>query len=268
MGLTEQNNISIAEIVIYIPALFIGIWLSIRHGIGRNAGWLFMIIFSLLRIIGAALQLATISDPINVRLYIGSAVCQNVGLSPLFLVQLALLSRALGSIREGSTLFLSEIKLRFVELVVTVGLILSAIGGANYDDAGNYTTSNLSVAGTALMIAAYVLLLLSTVILATQISRVEIGQKRLVLAVGLSLPFLLVRLAYSAATNFGNSSTFNPVNPDVNVRLGMSIIMEMIVVAIVEGIGMTLGQTPRGQVHGAVRGHRRQDIDLETNNRK
>ncbi|KAI0386139.1 hypothetical protein F5Y04DRAFT_243419 [Hypomontagnella monticulosa] len=249
MALTEKNNISIAQIVLYVPALFIAVWLAIRHGFGRNSGWLYLIIFSLARIVGSSLQLATISDPTNISLYIGAATVQNIGLSPLIMVQLGLIGRAVGSIRKSTTSFVTEKRLRLIQLLILVGLILGAVGGSqsgqSVADTGKYTVSGLSQAGTGITIAGYVILVLSTALVATQLSHIEQGEKRLVLAVGLSLPFILVRLAYSAESVFGNNPDFNQLSGNANIQLGMAVIMEIIVVAIVESIGMTLNQIPK-----------------------
>ncbi|KAI1638872.1 hypothetical protein F4809DRAFT_659153 [Biscogniauxia mediterranea] len=261
MALTELNNISIAEIVVYIPALLGGIFLAVRHGFGRNAGWLYLIVFSVARILGAALQLATIADPRNISLYVGSATLQTIGLSPLLLVQLALIARAVESASRsslhGSSSSSSSLvgprQLRLVQIVVLVGLILGCIGGSDagstYAETGTYPqATTLSQAGIALMIVGYVLLVLATaVVAATQLSRIEAGERRVVLAVALSLPFILVRLAYSAESVFGANPDFNLLTGNHNVLLGMAVIMEMVVVAIVETIGLTLQVRPRAE---------------------
>ncbi|KAI1762528.1 hypothetical protein GGR53DRAFT_417523 [Hypoxylon sp. FL1150] len=254
MALTEQNNISIAQIVIFTPSLFLAILLSIRHGFGRSSGWLFLIIFSLARLIGAALQLATISDPTNIGLHIGAITLQNIGLSPLIMVQLALIGRTLGSIRKSTTSLVTEKRVHLIHLVTIVGLILSSIGGSDsgsdFEKTGTYQVSSLTRAGTGLMIAAYILLVIATIVVATQLSAVEPGEKRLVLAVGLSLPFILIRLAYAAEAVYGNNKSFSQLTGDVNIQLGMAVIMEIIVVAICEGIGMTLKKLPKGRAAG------------------
>ncbi|KAI1772404.1 hypothetical protein F4818DRAFT_171299 [Hypoxylon cercidicola] len=251
MALTEQNHISIAQIVIYVPSLLIAILLAIRHGIGRSSGWLYLIIFSLARLIGPSLQLATISDPTNIRLRIGAAILQNIGLSPLIMVQLSLIGRALGSIRKSTNPLVTEKRVHLIHLLALVGLVLGSIGGSNsgtnFGKTGTYTVSGLTQAGTGLFIAAYVLLVISTILVATQISDVEPGEKRLVLAVGLSLPFILVRLVYSAESVYGHNPSFSQLTGNVNIQLGMAVIMEMIVVAICESIGMTLKKLPKIQ---------------------
>ncbi|KAI1212290.1 uncharacterized protein F4807DRAFT_415462 [Annulohypoxylon truncatum] len=245
MALTEHNNISIAQIIIYVPSLFIAVWLSYKHGFGRSAGWFYLIIFSLARILGASFQLATISDPKNLNLQVGAAILQTIGLSPLIMLQLGLLGRALGSIRKSTTSFVTEKRLRLVQVIALVGLILGIVGGSSsFSDTGVYTVADTSRAGTGLTIAAYVLLVLATVAVALQLSHIEPGEKRLVLAVGLSLPFILVRLAYSGESVFGNNPDFSPLTANMNIYLGMAVIMEMIVIVIVEAIGMTLHKLP------------------------
>ncbi|KAI2471446.1 hypothetical protein F4781DRAFT_386919 [Annulohypoxylon bovei var. microspora] len=271
MALTERDNISIAQIIIYVPALVIAVLLSIRHGFGRSAGWFYLIIFSLARIIGASLELATISDPQNVSLRIGAATLQNIGLSPLIMLQLGLLGRALGSIRKTTTAFVTEQRLRLVQLIALVGLILGIVGGTqsgeSYGNTGVYTISTLSQAGTGITIAAYVLLVIATVAVAMQLSYIEEGEKRLVLAVGLSLPFILVRLAYSGETVFGHNPDFSQLTGNVNVQLGMAVIMEMIVITIVEAIGMTLHKASANETVPVATGyqqpHQQREADHE-----
>ncbi|KAI1384613.1 uncharacterized protein F4822DRAFT_367992 [Hypoxylon trugodes] len=251
MALTERDSISIAQLIVFLFSLFVAIWLAIRHGFGRNAGWFYLIILSLARIVGASLQLATISDPTNVSLQIGAVTLQSVGLSPLILTQLGLIGRALASIQKSTTAFITVNRLRLVQTLTLVGLILGIIGGTqagqNVAKTGQYTVSSLSQAGIGLTIASFALLVLATLFVAQQISYVESGEKRLVLAVGLSLPFILVRLVYSAISVFGNNPSFNQLKGNADILLGMSVLMEMIVVIIVEGIGMTLKTVPKGE---------------------
>ncbi|KAI0881856.1 uncharacterized protein GGS22DRAFT_170914 [Annulohypoxylon maeteangense] len=272
MALTEHNNISIAQIVIYVPALFIAVWLSFKHGFGRSAGWLYLIIFSLARIIGAAMQLATISDPNNISLIIGAATLQNVGVSPLIMLQLGLLGRALASIRKSTTSFVTTQRLRLVQVLALVGLILAIVGGSQSYTSTGYKVSNLSQAGTGVTIAAYVLLVIATVAVAMQLSYIEEGEKRLVLAVGLSLPFILVRLAYSGESVFGNNPDFSPLTANVDIYLGMAVVMEMVVIVIVEAIGMTLHKIPSNTSAPVATGYRQpwqqREADHEMNERR
>ncbi|KAK7747126.1 hypothetical protein SLS62_009181 [Diatrype stigma] len=244
--LTEKSDIAIAEIVYYTPALGIAIWLSIRHGFRRSSGWIYLLIFSLVRIIGGSLQIAaTATTPPNMSLYIGAATLQTIGLTPLMLTLLGLLGRVLESIRRADpSLPLSTVHLRLVQLVLTVALVLGSLGGRqagkNYSATGVYAPTTLSRAGTAITIVAYVLIAAAAAFTALHRAQAEPGEPRLLLAVGLALPLVLVRLMYAAVSTFANSGAFSMLNGDVNVRLGMAVVMEMLVMAVVESIGLTV----------------------------
>lgn len=256
--LTELNKISIAQEVVYAPALAIAIVLAIRHGFGRSSGWLYLIIFSLMRMIGAALQLATINDPTNIGLVTGAATVQSVGLSALILVMLGLLNRVLESIREHRDTIVTPRHIRIVQLLVLVALILGIIGGSKMGDiisnavkSGNlnYTLPKESVIGLALMVAAFGILALVSAMTAFQVSSAAPGEKRLLLAIFLALPFVLVRLIFSAEATFDNNPDFRSFGgtskyPDL--LLGMSVIMEIIAVVILEVVGLTLQKVPKG----------------------
>jgi hypothetical protein len=46
MPLDQRGKISIAEIVFYVPTLFLAFFLTLRHGFRREAGWIYLLIFS------------------------------------------------------------------------------------------------------------------------------------------------------------------------------------------------------------------------------
>lgn len=254
MALTELNQVSIAEIVIYSFALVIGVVLSLRHGFGRNAGWLYLILFSIIRILGAAFNLATINDPSNINLYIGEAILQNIGISPLVLVLLALVGRVHASIRAHRSGLLQNQHLRLVQTIVLVGLILGIVGGsrsgASYVNGTNTPKRPETVAGLALITAGYGLLVIAFLLTMTQMRDADKGEHRLFFAVGVSLPFVLVRLIYSCLGTFANRRDFQSASVGggrVDLLIGMSVVMEMVVIVVVEAVGMTLRRIPKGE---------------------
>jgi hypothetical protein len=265
--LTELNKISIAQVIVYTPALAVAVLLAIRHGFGRSSGWFYLIIFSLVRILGGALQLATINDPSQTGLLVGANTLQSIGISPLILVMLGLLNRVLESIRLARDTIVTPNMVRFVQIVILVGLILGIVGGSELGDvisdaiaSGNldYKMPTESVAGLALMIAGYVLLVVATAMTATQISSAEQGEKRVLLAIGLALPFVLVRLIFSSMATFSNNRDFRGFlgtsrYPDLLV--GMAVVMEMAAVAIFEIIGLTLQKVQRPAAASGRTGH-------------
>lgn len=86
MAVDYRNGVSILLLIFYIPALAIAILLTTRHGLRKSAGWRFMIIFTLARILCACFSLATINQPRNVSLYVAYTVLIGIAVSPLELV--------------------------------------------------------------------------------------------------------------------------------------------------------------------------------------
>ncbi|KAI1302640.1 hypothetical protein F5Y03DRAFT_361388 [Xylaria venustula] len=249
MALSEHNIISIVQIIFFIPALAIALLLGKRHGFGRNAGWLLMIIFSLIRIIGASLQLAATAQPDNLGLYFGALTLQGVGLSPFIVVMLAFINRALSATSQASTVIINPATLRLASLLVIVSVALGIYGGTsagdNYAETGVYKVSTYSEAATILVIIGFVIVVLATILLGFNISHVEPGEKRVVLTVALSLPFLLVRVIYQAVGTFQPHSAFSSVTGNINVLIGAAIVEEFIITLIVEGLGLTFNVRPK-----------------------
>jgi len=92
MGFDKQAGISVLELLLYIPSLIVAAVVCKRHGFGRSSGWVFTLILCLVRIIGACCQLATISSSSDGLIEV-VLILESVGLSPLLLATLGLLSR-------------------------------------------------------------------------------------------------------------------------------------------------------------------------------
>jgi hypothetical protein len=251
-----RDGVAIGELCAYFPVLAVAVVLAVRHGFGRSSGWLFLIIFSLIRIIGACFQLATINNPTNDSLYIGVAILDSIGLSPLELTSLGLLSRIIASINKSHSTFVQHYHMKAIQIVVMVGLILSIVGGIdasnNLSSTGVYVPQTLSKVAMVLYIVAYLLIVATTIILSFSVSHAEHGEKRLLLAVAISLPFILVRLVYSSISILGNNTDFNTLTGKVTIYLCMALIMELCVVIIYEAVGLTLRKLAQTAPAGAV----------------
>lgn len=275
MELTQLNAVSIALVAIYTPLLIVALLLAYRQGIGRNAGWLYLILFSTVRIVGAALDLATLSSTStnpNISLRIGAATLQAIGLSPLTLTMLSLLSRVFGPEhgRIGRLRTPADL-LRLVQLLVLAGLVLGIVGGvktgtqvSNAASSGQPNAAAPAVptettAGTALMIAGYGLLALATIAAAVRAfgrqgadvaTEERFESRRIVSGVAAALPFVLVRLVYAAVGTFSGDGNFKSFgihgSQYIAYLVGMSVVMEIFAVIILEGVGLTLTRQVRG----------------------
>ena len=175
------------------------------------------------------------------------------------------------SINQHSSIILHALHFRAVQLVITIGLILSIVGGtSSISSTGIYTTQTSSKVGVVLFIIAYVALVLIAALTTFNLSAAEAGEKRLDFAVVLALPFILVRLAYSALAVFSHHHEFKLIGGSIAIRAIMAVLMEFIVVFIYLLVGLKTEASPvarqgpistrpwKGQLAGATNGARRQ----------
>lgn len=131
-----------------------------------------------------------------------------------------------------------------MQLVVIIGLILGIVGGVDASSTlaatGVYQVQSISKVSVGLFIGSFVIFVIITIATSFVISRARPGEKRILAAVGFSLPFLLVRLIYSAISVFAGTPSFNSVTGNVTILLCMALIEELIIVITYEACGLTL----------------------------
>jgi hypothetical protein len=138
---------------------------------------------------------------------------------------------------------------RLLQLVISLGLILSIAGGSGGDTQSNGipTVSTTSKASIALFIVGYIGICFIWLVSMSQVSIVPGNEKRISLGVMLALPFIFVRLLYSTLAIFVHNSTFNIINGSVGVHVAMAIIEEFIVVFIYLLLGFILQPLSEGE---------------------
>ncbi|OJD37998.1 uncharacterized protein BKCO1_500079 [Diplodia corticola] len=252
--LTTRNNISIALIALYTPALLLSLLLTARHGLRRSSGWRFLLTFSLARLLAAAFQLSTIAHPSDASLYIGEWVLLGIALSPLELVSLGLLSRVAGSInktRPETAVTITPRHVRMVQVLNAAGLALAVAGGVeaagNVGAGGRVQVSGLTKGAVGLFVASFVAIVGIAAVVWKDVACAEPGEKRLLVAVGGTTPFLLVRVVYTALSVYTGEMRFNPVMGDVGYLLGMALVMELVIVYAFLGVGLTLKKVGKGE---------------------
>jgi hypothetical protein len=244
-----REGVAIGELVVYVPALSIAIFLAVKHGFGRSAGWFFLIMLSLARIIGAAMQIAIVSNPTSISLYTGSAILTNTGFSPLMLATLGLLSRLLDSINRSKKTIINTQMLKLIELIIVVGFILGIVGGTeagtNFSKTGTFVPSALNKAGTALLVVSFAITVIFIAIVSFDSPHAEAGEHRLFFAIVVSVPFMIVRLVYSCLSTFTHNKAFSLISGNETILLCVALLEELVVVIIYEGVGLTLRKLPK-----------------------
>lgn len=247
MSLDFRDGVSILKLIIYLPYLFASIFVCFRQGFMKGSGWIYLSIFCLIRIIGASAQLASINSQ-STTPYTIAAICDAIGLSPLLLASLGLISRAYYSMLQSpwKGLLFSMTVIRIPQIVTTVAGILCIVGATSASSITKFTSESTVHIGIILYVVSYILLLMLTIIASALYLKHHQGENALILAVILSLPFLLIRLLYPLISCFAShAASFNLITGSVGIYLGMSVLEEIVVVAIYTITGIKIQVVPR-----------------------
>lgn len=145
------------------------------------------------------------------------------------------------SINQSSRPIFSALYFRAIQLGITLGLILSIVGGtSSISPTGAYTVQGTSEAGVVLYIVVYVALGAVTLVTLTNRSYLGSDESRIMWAVVSGMPLILTRLIYSLLVVFHHSHTFSLVSGSPLVHALMAVVEEMLVVLIYLGVGWTL----------------------------
>lgn len=88
--LTPRTDLSVAILAYYVPSLILSVYVCWRQEFGRQLGWIYLAILGIVRMVGSAINICTISNP-DASLTDTAAVLQSVGLSSLLLAMLGTL---------------------------------------------------------------------------------------------------------------------------------------------------------------------------------
>ncbi|KAF1937187.1 hypothetical protein EJ02DRAFT_458942 [Clathrospora elynae] len=233
-----RDIVAAIEIAVYIPAAILAVIICVRHGFNRSSGWIYMLILCIVRIAGAVCQFLSRQDHSN-GLIEAKIIIDSIGLSPLLLATLGLLSRFVDFINAKASPTFTTKHFRVLQLLIIVGLILGIAGGTSgtVQPDGTVKVATTSKAGIALYIVAYVGIVLVYLVSVPRASVIPDQERRVPVAIIFALPFVLVRLIYSACSVFLHSHLFNIVTGNVAVRVAMAVIEEFIVVAIYIALG-------------------------------
>jgi hypothetical protein len=238
MTFSAAGWVSVAELIVYLPAICLAIYICSRHGFSRSSGWLYTLILCLVRIIGAICQLLTYHDT-STGLLKATLIIDSIGLSPLLLATLGLLSRLADWVNTRGTPLLGVKHFRILQLLISLGLILSIAGGSS-GSSTNASPSTTSKAAIVLFIVGFVGICIVWAITLPGVVVVPGPEKRISMFVIIALPFILVRLAYSALAVFVHNHTFNIIDGSVAVHAFMAVLEEFIVVGLYLILGWML----------------------------
>ncbi|MCJ1326535.1 hypothetical protein MMC10_003199 [Thelotrema lepadinum] len=236
MVLSNKSILDVVELVYYILALVLALFVIRKHGFGREVGWIYLALLSLIRIISAATGIAAQNDPSDTTLEEITVILSSVGLSPLLLAWLGIISRVNSSMNSHG---IPPRALQIINAPVIVGLVLAIYGGTKIFSTDVNTASqglNYSKVAVILFLLTFIAIAFVTVYTSTQNRRVQRSERPLLFASAISIPFLFLRILYSLIVDFNwGSTTFSltsTTDAAVVADAVMAILMEFIVVAL------------------------------------
>lgn len=145
--------------------------------------------------------------------------------------------------------------LNLVRIPIVVALILSAYGGSQLY--GNSSPSdykqgeNIARAGIITLLMAFGFLVLITAATFSHSRQIRAGESIMLYAVAASIPFILIRLTYSALGYFDtHNKTFNLAGGSIWARAFMSVVEEWITVILYIAAGLMAPKAVRGKTKG------------------
>lgn len=199
-----------------------------------------LITFSLLRVIGASFQLATIHYPSR-SVYGGALICDAIGISPLTVLNLGLLARVNRFVPRKMNQKLFGI----LSIASLVAVSLGIHGGTKVAQSSNPFKPNSEVkAAVCIFTAIYVIAVGIFLMLLNQRSTIPGPEMRLLYCFAACAPFVVVRLAYALIADFSGDKKFNAFSGNTTIYLCMSALMEIIAVAFCVVTGLTLRKLP------------------------
>ncbi|PYI01880.1 hypothetical protein BO78DRAFT_411112 [Aspergillus sclerotiicarbonarius CBS 121057] len=251
MTIVTVKHVAIAELVVYIPTALVTLLVVLRHGFHKQLGWIYLFIFSGIRIGGAVMEIISEKHPDNSSDVEWAIILQSVGLSPLLLSSLGLLKRVFDEIcQHGPSspssrhdMLLQELSsvsgiarklvgiyskkataisgrskvVQLLHIPSLIALILSISGGTDQassntsDHAGGKTETRV---GIIIFLGVYVVLCILWLTTVKDLSRMVSSQKRSVAVVLMALPLIACRLLYSLIGDFSNGQSHTtPAGP-------------------------------------------------------
>ncbi|KAF7984793.1 hypothetical protein HWV62_11792 [Athelia sp. TMB] len=258
-SLDDFGRIAIAVAILYIPVLITAVFLVCRHGFKRDAGWIFLVIFSTIRIVGGGTMVAAeLIRPINKTVYEVALIMESMGLQPLLMTTLGFL-RTIGAGSFGENPRTTQLW-RLLGILSTVALGLTIYGGTNSTSTDPSTLSESNKyrhIGSLLFLALYLLLLGIHAMAWAKSSTLMRNRRTLLKAISCALPFLGVRCLYGILNSYSGSlintddapntsklARFNMVTGSWEIYLVMSVLMEACacLIYIVAGTQIPLSQ--------------------------
>lgn len=119
--------------------------------------------------------------------------------------------------------------LNLVAIAAFVGLLLGIVGISITDSASDFHANGYVMAAMSIFLAVFALIYVLAMWMVCKLQhRTSATQKKFLLAIGMSFPFLLIRMIYSSLSDFTDDSRFAIMSGNPTAYLFMSVLEEIV----------------------------------------
>ncbi|GFF49216.1 hypothetical protein IFM61606_04852 [Aspergillus udagawae] len=222
------NSLSAASYPIYAVLAMAALYLLIRHGRYGLLGWLFLLIFCILRIIGGLVAARDTGTAAN--------IISSVGLSPLLLATAGILHEARHYRIQPLDTKMEWVSVLAYHMLVVAGVALTAAGSAKLQEHEQPLdkAEKIAKAGISILVVAWGFLVgwagFSFTAPRGRNSSLTRAGTVLLTAVAFSLVFIGIRVFYSLAALCTQRPSLNPVTGSLAIRVVLGFLPEVIAV--------------------------------------
>lgn len=247
-----RGALAVSVVVFYTPFFIASCILIYRHGFRQSwESWFVLATFSVARIAYGALQVSALLLTDSPKLYAAAATFAVDGLSPLLFACLGLIHRLLDIVwkrRVVTDVRLTKWHLRILEIIITAAFICGSVGyrQITIEEVKNGVNHHSAVLQSAavMYVVAFAGLIEATRIMWKFREDIEVGERRVLAVLIISLPILTVRLVYLCLDILGNIQAFSAISGSVALFLCMGILMELLAVLSYMVVGFTVRYIP------------------------
>ncbi|KAF8656380.1 hypothetical protein AX16_002567 [Volvariella volvacea WC 439] len=242
--LDTRGIIAATQIAAYVPIATVSLFFVVRYGFRRDAGWIFLSLFSLVRVTGGALIVSgQLVEPTQSNLSLAAYILQPSGLAFLLLSTIGF--TGLAGYRSYSDVARLMIFFRTFGFFCLIALILNVVGGVLGSEVSPNTATVgaiLRQAGACLYAAIWLLLFLLILGLWTYRYHMKRYRRWLLAGITLAQPILGARAAYAVLSAWSSTdlagtdlsinpilARFNPYTGDWMLYLVLSFVAEVLV---------------------------------------
>ncbi|CAO1626190.1 unnamed protein product [Jaminaea pallidilutea] len=251
--------------VVFIPIYFLlllgAIFDLIRHGRGRKAGYVQLVLFTSIRVVGSVLLTAAwCSHTTKVSVYVAGFLLQSFGYSFLLTSCLALYQQASCPLagfkaRARSPAGILSVLSLWALILLIVGytnydgfadpsLLSRMLGASSSSEAGSSLPHTAQAGNVLFVIATAGLIALVTAALHSPSTRLNMESRQpllLVRGLAVATPFLLARTVYSTYVAFSD----HPLASNVWAKLVLLNVCEVIAATVLIGLGILVDRSTR-----------------------